>query len=107
MPYVAPVNLALEDERIYAFLNSVGSRKCRKNIEAIQRRILTDYDESLLRLRWHAKGQELRFNYLTVEEAFEYAVLEYPFRFGNGEQIATAFQTRTDRSMKSWIIFST
>ena len=81
VPYVAPVNLALEDERIYAFLNSVGSRKCRKNIEAIQRRILTDYDESLLRLRWHAKGQALRFNYLTVEEAFEYAVLEYPFSF--------------------------
>ena len=52
-----------------------------KNIEAIQRRILTDYDESLLRLRWHAKGQELRFNYLSVEEAFEYAVLEYPFSF--------------------------
>jgi hypothetical protein len=42
---------------------------------------LTDYDESLLRLRWHAKGQALRFNYLSVEEAFEYAVLEYPFSF--------------------------
>lgn len=81
VPYVAPVNLALEEERIYEFLNGVGTRKCRKDIAAIQRRILTDYDASLVRLKWHAKGQGLRFNYLTVEEAFEYAVLEYPFSF--------------------------
>ncbi|HBP44653.1 MAG TPA: hypothetical protein DD635_02030 [Flavobacteriales bacterium] len=81
VPYVAPLNLALEDERIYDFLRKVGSRQCRKNIEAIQFRILKDYDESLLRLNWHARGQALRFNYLTIEEAFEYAVLEYPFSF--------------------------
>lgn len=81
IPYVAPVNLALEDERIYAFLDRVGSKRCRQAIEAIQLRILTDYDESLLRLKWHAKGERLRFSYLTLEEAFEYAVLEYPFSF--------------------------
>lgn len=81
VPYVAPVNLALEDQRIYEFLDEVGSRRCRRDIEAIQRRILTEYDASLVRLKWHAKGQGLRFNYLTVEEAFEYAVLEYPFSF--------------------------
>ena len=81
VPYVAPVNLSLEDGRIYDFLNEVGTRSCRNCIEAIQKRILQDYEESLLRLRWHAKGEGLRFNYLTVEEAFEYAVLEYPFSF--------------------------
>ena len=80
-PYVAPINLALEDERIYDFLNSVGSRSCRKDILAIQRRILEDYDASLLRLKWHAKGEGLEFGYLSLEEAFEYAVLEYPFSF--------------------------
>ena len=81
VPYVAPVNLALEDDRIYDFLNSVGTRKCRSRIEAIQRRILTEYDASLVRLKWHAKGQGLKFTYLSLEEAFEYAVLEYPFSF--------------------------
>ena len=81
VPYVAPLNLALEDDRIYAFLNDVGTRKCRSRIEAIQRRILTEYDASLVRLKWHAKGQGLKFSYLTLEEAFEYAVLEYPFSF--------------------------
>ncbi len=81
VPYVAPINLSLEDDRIYSFLNTVGSRKCRSRIEDIQLRILTDYDASLLRLKWHAKGEGLRFDYLTLEEAFEYAVLEYPFSF--------------------------
>jgi hypothetical protein len=81
VPYVAPINLSLEDERIYLFLNEVGKAKCRKRIEAIQQRILEDYDASLLRLKWHAKGAGYRFDYLTVDEAFEYAVLEYPFSF--------------------------
>ena len=81
VPYVAPINLALEDERIYDFLSSVGTRSCRDQILAIQRRILNDYDASLLRLKWHAKGEGLEFGYLSIEEAFEYAVLEYPFSF--------------------------
>ena len=81
VPYVAPINLSMEDDRIYSFLNSVGSARCRKRIEAIQKRILEDYDASLLRLKWHAKGAEYDFEYLSVEEAFEYAVLEYPFSF--------------------------
>lgn len=81
VPYVAPINLALEDVRIYSFLDRVGSKQCRKHIEEIQRRILTEYDESFLRLKWHAKGEGLRFEYLTLEEAFEFAVLEYPFSF--------------------------
>ena len=81
VPYVAPINLSLEDERIYAFLDEVGSGKCRRRIQDIQRRILDEYDASLLRLKWHAKGAEYRFDYLTLEEAFEYAVLEYPFSF--------------------------
>jgi hypothetical protein len=82
VPYVAPINLALEDTRIYDFLDTVGTDACRAGIAAVQRRILTDYDESALRLKWHAKGAGVSFGeYLTFEEAFEYAVLEYPFSF--------------------------
>ena len=81
VPYVAPINLALEDTRIYDFLNAVGSRSCRKDILEIQRRILSDYEACLTRLKWHAKGEGLEFGYLSLEEAFEYAVLEYPFSF--------------------------
>ncbi len=82
VPYVAPVNLSLEDERIYDFLRSHGDDACRAGIEAVQRRLLEEREASLLRLKWYAKGEGSEFGeYLTFEEAFEYAVLEYPFSF--------------------------
>lgn len=82
VPYVAPVNLALEDPRIYEFLRGHGEEVCREGIEAVQRRILDEREASMLRLKWFAKGEGSEFgDYLTFEEAFEYAVLEYPFSF--------------------------
>ena len=81
IPYVAPMNLALEEKRIYEFLDTVGTDECRQKIYDTQKRILQNREESLLRLRWFAKGAGLEFTYLTEEEAFEYAVLEYPFSF--------------------------
>lgn len=82
VPYVAPINLALEDTRIYDFLDTAGTDACRAAIAGIQQRLLTEYDASALRLKWHAKGAGVEFgSYLTFEEAFEYAVLEYPFSF--------------------------
>ncbi len=33
------------------------------------------------KLYWYAKGAKLDFEYLTLEQAFEYAVLEYSFSF--------------------------
>ena len=32
-------------------------------------------------LKWFIKGKALEFNYLSFDEAYEYAVLEYPFSF--------------------------
>ena len=81
VPYVAPLNLQLEEKRIYEFLDTVGTAECRQKIFAIQKRILENRPESLLRLHWYNEGLGLQFTYLTEEEAFEYAVLEYPFSF--------------------------
>ncbi|MEO1260088.1 MAG: S28 family serine protease [Bacteroidota bacterium] len=81
VPYVAPLNLALEEKRIYEFLDTVGTKECREKIYDVQKRILGQREASLLKLHWFNKGAGLEFNYLTEEEAFEYAVLEYPFSF--------------------------
>ncbi len=81
IPYVAPLNLSLEDERIYNFLDTVGSDACREKILAVQKRLLTERETVFPLLRWYTYGAQLRFNYLTFEEAFEYAVLEYSFSF--------------------------
>lgn len=81
IPYVAPLNLAYEDKRIYDFLENVGTAECRKDIKDLQIRLLKDRKEVLPLLKWFAKGKGYTFNYMSLEEAFEYAVLEYPFSF--------------------------
>lgn len=81
IPYVAPLNLSLEDERIYQFLDTVGTAECRNAISNIQQSLLENRKEVLPLLRWYTYGAKLNFNYLSLEEAFEYAVLEYPFSF--------------------------
>ncbi len=79
IPYVAPLNRELEEKRIYHFLDTVGTDECRSNVLAFQKRILNNRDYVLDRFKWFAKGRNLKFDYLSLEQAFEYAVLEYPF----------------------------
>lgn len=81
VPYVAPLNLGLADSRVYRFLDKVGTADCRTAIQDLQVRLLENREAVLPLLRWHAKGAGLEFSYLSLEEAFEYAVLEYPFSF--------------------------
>jgi hypothetical protein len=81
IPYVAPLNLSLEDERIYLFLDTVGTKECRDKITDFQKLILKNRKKILPKLNYYAKGAGLTFNYLSLEQAFEYAVLEYSFSF--------------------------
>ncbi len=82
VPYVAPMNKSLEDERIYTFLDTMGSSECRRRIFDFQVSMLKNESEMLEKLTWYAKGKNSRFDYLgSIGKAFEYAVLEYPFSF--------------------------
>lgn len=81
MPFVAPLNLELEDKRIYTFLDTVGTEECRKKIVDLQRRILREREAVLPLLRWYTYGAQLSFTELSFEQAFEYQVLEFPFSF--------------------------
>jgi hypothetical protein len=81
IPYVAPFNLSIEDERIYQFLDTVGSKECRDRINAVQHRLFMARDTILPILKKYTEQSAMTFNYLNLEEAFEYTVLEYPFSF--------------------------
>ncbi|MCG8306952.1 MAG: hypothetical protein MI975_06120 [Cytophagales bacterium] len=81
VPYVAPINTEFEEKRIYDFLDNVGSEECREKIKAFQVRLLKNRNEILPLLKFYGIGAGLTFSYLTLEEAFEFAVLEYPFSF--------------------------
>lgn len=81
IPYVAPLNYEYEEKRIYDFLDKVGTKECRNDIYELQKDLLKQSDKIIPLLKWYVKGRELKFNYLSLEEAYEYAVLELPFSF--------------------------
>lgn len=81
IPYVAPINHSAEDKRIYEFLDEVGTKECRSYIYDYQIVMLEKANEMKSYLKWFAKGQNLKFNYLNLDQAYEYAILEYPFSF--------------------------
>ncbi|MEM6723714.1 MAG: S28 family serine protease [Bacteroidota bacterium] len=81
LPYVAPINLEFEEQRIYDFLDTIGSDECREKMLAVQRKVLSERATVLPLLKYYAKGKELEFSYLSLEQAFELMVLEYPFSF--------------------------
>jgi hypothetical protein len=81
VPYVAPINNAYEDKRLYKFLNTTGTDECRNNIISYQRKLLENRDKIIPLLNYYSKGAAAKYTYLTFDEAFEYAVLEYSFSF--------------------------
>jgi hypothetical protein len=80
VPYVAPLNFAREDDRIYSFLKSVGTARQRNQIETFQKLCLSKKDELVPMLQAKADKKGWRWN-LSTEKAFEYYVLEYSFAF--------------------------
>lgn len=81
VPYVAPINNAFEDKRIYKFLDTIGTDACRNKIKEVQIRLLENREKVLPLLKFYSLGANASYNYLSLEKAFELTVLEYPFSF--------------------------
>jgi len=81
VPYVAPINRELEEQRLYTFLDTIGSDECRNKIKSFQLQVLSNREKVLPLLKFYSLGAKANFTYHTLEEAFEYTVLEYPFSF--------------------------
>lgn len=81
VPYVAPLINGLEDPRTNDLINSVGTQECRDKIIALQRAVLQNRQQSLVKFKEIAATNKLAFNEVPHEEALEYTVLEFPFSF--------------------------
>ncbi|GGK42724.1 MULTISPECIES: S28 family serine protease [Flavobacteriaceae] len=81
VPYVAPLINTQEDIRTQAHINTVGSDECREKIRQFQRQVLKNRDSLLIEISKYAKEKEMSFTELSIEEALEYSVLEFPFSF--------------------------
>lgn len=93
VPYVAPLIDGLEDKRTEEHIKTVGSDACRMKIAEFQRNVLKNRDVIIGEITNYAAAKNMGFTELSVEEALEYAVLEFPFSFwqwgGNCNEIPT------------------
>lgn len=91
IPYVAPLIHTQEDPRTTVHINTVGSVECRAKVKEFQRNLLIHRKVLLKEIRAFAKEKRAEFNEVSVEEALEYAALEFSFSFwqwgGNCEEI--------------------
>jgi hypothetical protein len=86
--YVAPIMERTDDTRFVPFLRSVGTAACREKIRQFQLEILGRRSAMLALVAGHALQKGYAFSVFSEAEAFEYAVIEYPFAFwqyGSGD----------------------
>lgn len=82
IPYVAPLNRAKEDPRVYTFLDHVGTAKCRKGVHNFQKMALKRENECLDDFKKLSDKKGYTYELVGgIEKAYEYCVLEYSFAF--------------------------
>lgn len=81
MPYVAPLINGQEDPRTINHTRTIGTIECRAKIAEFQRVVLENRDSVLKEFEDYAHTNEMEFTQVSVAEALEYAVLEFPFSF--------------------------
>ncbi|KIA97070.1 hypothetical protein OA93_15905 [Flavobacterium sp. KMS] len=81
VPYVAPLINTQEDPRIQQHLATVGTAECREKIVEFQRALLQNRTALLNEIKLYAAKKEMTFTEVSIDEALEYAALEFPFSF--------------------------
>ena len=80
IPYVAPLNFSSEDERVYKFLDSVGTPECRKKIYDFQIQLFERKSEIMPLFKELSASKGWKFT-MGFEKAYDLSVLEYSFAF--------------------------
>ena len=81
VPYVAPLINTQQDVRTNDLINSVGTKECRDNIQKFQKTILKNRDKIMKEFKTYASEKKVSFTKMSIDEALEHAVLEFPFSF--------------------------
>ena len=88
VPYVGPLNLSIDDQRVYEWIKSVSTPECREKVFNFQKLCFEKRDELYPIFLKNAEKKKLTYDIVGYEKAYEYAVLEYSFAYwqwGNGD----------------------
>lgn len=80
IPYVAPLNFSNEDQRVYTFLQEVGTNECREKIYHLQKELFKRKKRILPILNDYVTASSYTFK-MGLERAYDINVLEYSFAF--------------------------
>ena len=81
VPYVAPLIHTQQDPRTNELINSIGTKKCREQIQNFQKEVLQNRRLVMKALKKYSDTNKMSFTIIPIEEALEHAVLEFPFSF--------------------------
>lgn len=81
IPYVAPLINTREDVRTETHVTTVGTPECREKVTQFQRILLQNREALLKEIAGYAESKKVKFTEVSMEEALEYAALEFPFSF--------------------------
>lgn len=81
MPYVAPLINTCEDPRTIEHVKIVGTADCRAKVTAFQRAVLENRATIMAVFSDYAAEKKMQYTQVSMAEALEYAVLEFPFSF--------------------------
>jgi hypothetical protein len=81
VPYVAPLINGREDARTNQHIATVGTEECRGKVKQFQRTLLLNRKEVLVAMDEFAQKKGMKFTEVPLNEALEYAALEFPFSF--------------------------
>ena len=81
VPYVGPLNLSIDDQRVYEWIKSVSTPECRKKVFNFQKLCFEKRDTLYPMFLKNAEDKKLSYEIVGAERAYEYAVLEYSFAY--------------------------
>lgn len=92
VPYVGPLNLSIDDQRVYEWIKTVSTPECRQKVFNFQKLCFEKRDELYPMFLDNADKKNLKYEIVGNEKAYEYAVLEYSFAYwqwgdGNCDEI--------------------
>ena len=81
VPYIGPLNLSIDDQRVYEWIKSVSTPECREKVFNFQKLCFEKRDELYPIFLKNAEEKKLTYNIAGYEKAYEYSVLEFSFAY--------------------------
>jgi hypothetical protein len=81
VPYVGPLNLSTDDQRVYEWIKSVSTPECREKVFEFQKLCFEKRDELYPKFLKNAEDKNLTYDIVGYEKAYEYSILEFSFAY--------------------------